>query len=48
MSSLTKEDLEKKVESLKKQREDTIATLNALSGAIQFAEQLIKETSVSE
>jgi hypothetical protein len=35
------EELLKEIESLKKQREEMIANVNAIGGAIQFAEQLV-------
>jgi hypothetical protein len=34
------DDLAKEIEGLKKERENMIANLNAIGGAIQFAEQL--------
>jgi hypothetical protein len=40
---MTKERLQKKVEGLKKQKEEAIATVNLISGAILFSEQLLQD-----
>lgn len=43
-----KENLEKKLEEIRTQKEKTIANLNALSGAEQMLLQLIKELTENE
>lgn len=45
---MKREDLVQKSEMLRKQKEEAIATVNAISGAIQFAEQLIAEMDKAE
>lgn len=41
--AILEDSITKKIESLKKQREELVANVNAISGAIQFAEQLLEE-----
>ena len=44
---MTKENLEKRLDALRKQREQLIGSINVLTGAIQILEDLLKEEAES-
>ncbi len=45
---MNKEDLQKDLENFKKQREEMVANINAISGVISYIEQLLNSEDKKE